>query len=97
MPPSTPLHPRCRGGGSRIGSSNPLPPAALAARVATLLLLHLSFAYGVAGDGYLPPICKVVSRGKGRTEVMATLNKTHTRDLPSCCQSFGGITVGFYE
>ena len=50
-------------------------PAAPGGKMARLSLLHLRFAYGVAGDSDLPPLWEVVALGRGKTEGLATLNQ----------------------
>ena len=70
-----------------------LPSSSLAApvgRVVTLLILHLRFACGVAGDGDMPPIWEAVDRRKCSTEGLATLNQTFMRGLRYCCRVFQG-------
>ena len=74
-----------------VGAALPAPsPAAPSRRFAALLLLHLRFSYGMAGDTYLPPIWEEVSRMKRRMEGLATLKKTLLRGIPSCRRVFGG-------
>ena len=64
--------------------------AAPVGRVMKLLLLHLRFACGVAGDRDIPTIWEAVDRRKASTEGLATLNKKFMRGLPYCCRVFGG-------
>ena len=59
-------------------------------KVATLSLLHLRFACGVAVDVDLPPIWEEVARVRVKMEGLATLNQALMRGLPSCLQVFGG-------
>ena len=59
-------------------------------KVATLSLLHLRFAYGVAVDVNLPPIWESVARGRGKMDGLATLNQALMRGLPYCCRIIGG-------
>ena len=68
------------------------PPylAAPERRVATILILHLRFDFGVAGNGDMSPIREEVLRGKGRTEGLETINQTVMRRLTFCCWVFGG-------
>ena len=74
-----------------VGESLPSPSSsATLGRVTALLLLHLRFVCGVAGDSGLPPIWEEVARAKGRIEVIGTLNQTLLRGLPSCQRDFGG-------
>ena len=55
-----------------------------------LLLLHLRFACGVAGDTDLPLIWEEEYRAKGRTKNLTTLKHTLLRGIPSCWRVFGG-------
>ena len=55
-----------------------------------LLLLHLLFTCGVAGYAGILPIWEEVSRVRGRTEGLSTLNQTILRVIPSCWRVFGG-------
>ena len=66
----------------------PPPPAAPEGRVTALSILHLRFACGVAGDGEMSPIWEAVTRGKGRTESLATLNQMLMRGITSCSWVF---------
>ena len=59
-------------------------------KVATLLLLHLRFACGVALDGYLSPFWEAVAQRKRRMEGLATQNKAVMRGLPYCYLVFRG-------
>ena len=59
------------------GVSVAVPFSALSAptgKVATLSLVHLRFACGVAVDGYVPLIWEAFSQQKGRMEGLSTLN-----------------------
>ena len=74
-----------------MGAAFPSPSLyAPTGKLVTLSLLHLHFLYGVAGDGYLPPILEAVARGRGRMEGLATFNQALMRVLTSCCRVFGG-------
>ena len=80
-------------GGVAAGVSAEVPPPFLSiptGKVATLSLLHLRFACGVAADGDLPTIWEAVTRGKGSMEGLATLNQALIQGMPSCCQVFRG-------
>ena len=65
-------------------------PSGPTGKVTTLSILHIRFPCGVEVDGYHPPICEAVARGKGRMEGLATLNQALMRGLPSCSRVFGG-------
>ena len=52
--------------------------------VATLSLLYLCFACGVAVEGDLPPNWGAVTQGKGQMGGLSTLNQALVRGLPSC-------------
>ena len=65
-------------------------PSGLTGKVATLSLLHLRFACGVAADVDLPPIWESVAQGRGNMDGLATLNQALMRGLPSCRRIFGG-------
>ena len=67
-------------------------PSGPTGKVATLCLLHLQFACGVAVDRELPPIWEAVARRKGRIEGIATLNQALMKGLTSCRLVFGGRT-----
>ena len=61
-----------------------LPSSALDAsmgKVFRLSLLHLQFAYRVAGDSNLPPVWEAVAQGWGNTEELATLTQALMRGL----------------
>ena len=65
-------------------------PSGLMGKVATLSLLHIRFACGVAADVDLPPIWKLVAQLRGKMDGLATLNQALMRGLPSCRRIFGG-------
>ena len=68
-----------------VGVSLPYPsPISPEGRVVAILILHFCLAYGMVGYGDLPPIWEEMSRGKGRTDEMATLNQTLIQGLLSC-------------
>ena len=74
-----------------VSAALPSPaPSGPTGKVATLSLLHLRFSFRLVVDVELPPIWKVIARGRGNMEGLATLNQALMRDLPSCCRIFGG-------
>ena len=62
--------------------------AASAGRISALLLIHLHFTWGVVGDADLPPISEGVTRVRGLTQGLATLNQDILRGIPSCWRVF---------
>ena len=88
--------PRLCSSAARLGStwgqhgSAPPFPSAPTGKFATLSLLHLCFACGMAVDGELPPIWEAFAQGKWRFEGLATLNQALMRGLLSYCRVFGG-------
>ena len=79
-----------RGSGWGQHGSAPPFPSAPTGKFATLSLLHLCFACGMAVDGELPPIWEAFAQGKWRFEGLATLNQALMRGLLSYCRVFGG-------
>ena len=78
-------------GAAGVGSALSFPsPIAPSGRVSALLMIHLLFTWRVAGGADLPPICEEVDRVKWCMWVLATLNRTLLRELPSFWRVFGG-------
>ena len=65
-----------------------LYPSVTSRSVTILLLLHLCFACGVAGDRYLPTIWEAVVWRKVSTEGLTTLNQNPLRGVPSYYRDF---------